>query len=727
MTANISHIYNLADTEKENINGTGELELTLSQILNAKIQTPECFIITSSAYREFIEQNNLNIKIPQLLSHINLNQTESIQSTSENIKRLFLNGLIDQDLIANIFRRYEQINGILNNNLFSLTIETIPANLHHPAPKPITPFWGEANMLLKIKEAWASSFSPEAILFRKLNNLNHFKFGISLVVQKVINSTASGVFSENKLRTGEKELTIKAQLGIYNPGLPFDEYKLLISNSSITNKTVIKQIMMSKISDNKIKRVKIPKILQEIQKISDKNIYDIFKLNSKLQTLFYLPKEYSFGIEKSHIYISNIKPKTTLNPEYELLNERKLGTGIPSTKGLGTGEARIINTLADLKKVNQREVLILKKVLPGLKDIMSKCAGLIFQEKLERPHIHHLLNNNSVPIVSNFSNIIVIKNGQVLTVNGTIGYVAKGGPLAKTATKTYLDLSNNLLNDNYHTDLNYPLYMLSGNSLIKSIGIHPKSFILNNKNAKFISLFCNRIENILRQQKSKSLIYTLSDLQTTALKSLKEGKSFETFEENPYIGFRGSIRNIRDKLPFLLELSALKNLNETLNYNNLHLVLPFTRSVKELKHIKQILVSENILKSKGFIIWMKISTPMQAINISEFIYEGMDGIFIDLDSLYTLLIGVDEMNSELFDSYEDTYSGFESYLEGLINSIKKYNISINIYGSKFLMHEKLLAKLVKLGISSIIVNPTQSKWAKEIIKKTEMEIININP
>ncbi len=735
MTASPLSLFDIEHIEEEDTNEIGELGYILSTITKAKIPVSEALVIPASIYRDFIKQNGFHVKIPHLLAHANFRHIESIHSASNNIKRIFLEADLRSELIKNIFRQYEILNGFLKNNLFSIYPAFVPHTLHHPAPKTIAPFWGEANMLLKIKEAWSEAFTPEAIVYRNQNNINHFTIGASLLIQKVINSDSSGVFTINKTKSGNSHLIIKAQLGIYNPEEQFDEYRLLFNDGLIDKKIVNNQTKMLKVMGNKLKPMNIRPILGNAQKISDKNLLDIFKLSTKLKDLYYLPKDYFFDIEKNRIYITNVKPKVFSDGQGVIHSERHIESGSPLAKGLSTGPARIINTFHDLKNVTRGEILILKKEIPELKDVISKCNALLFKEKLTKPHLNHLLNKKTIPAVSNLTSITSkVKNGQILTVNGTKGDIIKGGLLKsnhynsstynKTATKIYLDLSDTFLNEQSLTEDHDGIGILSGNGLIRFIGIHPKSFIEKRNKAEFIQLLSSNIENALKLFQSKTIMYALSDLESADLRNLKDGKQFEAIEKNPFIGFRGSVRHIRDRSPFLLELSAVKYLRDTLEYKNLHLILPLIRNVSELREIAKIMRSENIYKSANLKIWMKISTPLQVLCISQFIEEGLDGIIIDTDSLHTLLAGVDKDNIELMNIYDKIDPGLESYIETIINTSKKHELHVSIYTSALSMQEKLIEKLIKFGISSIVVKSSQVPWIKEVILKSERKITN---
>jgi len=66
------------------------------------------------------------------------------------------------------------------------------------------------------------------------------------------------------------------------------------------------------------------------------------------------------------------------------------------------------------------------------------------------------------------------------------------------------------------------------------------------------------------------------------------GEQFEPVESNPMIGRRGAYRYLESPDEFLLELRAVARvLDEGLD--NVHLMIPFVRTVEELRHLKEII------------------------------------------------------------------------------------------------------------------------------------------
>lgn len=47
---------------------------------------------------------------------------------------------------------------------------------------------GEANLFEKVKETWASLFTARAIFYRATNKFDHFKVGIAIPVQRMVQS-----------------------------------------------------------------------------------------------------------------------------------------------------------------------------------------------------------------------------------------------------------------------------------------------------------------------------------------------------------------------------------------------------------------------------------------------------------------------------------------------------------------------------------------------------------
>ena len=94
------------------------------------------------------------------------------------LKKLILEAEVDQELIEDIFRYYRHLGDSLKDPLVavrsSATAEDLPGASFAGQQETFLNVHGEANLLLKIKEAWASLFEPRAIFYRHEQKFDHF-------------------------------------------------------------------------------------------------------------------------------------------------------------------------------------------------------------------------------------------------------------------------------------------------------------------------------------------------------------------------------------------------------------------------------------------------------------------------------------------------------------------------------------------------------------------------
>src|SRR6185369_979316 len=74
---------------------------------------------------------------------------------------------------------------------------------------------GEANLLNAVRECWASLFTPRAIFYRAQNKIDTSKTGISVIVQKMVQSEVSGVmFTVDPVKNDKDRIIVDAVWGL---------------------------------------------------------------------------------------------------------------------------------------------------------------------------------------------------------------------------------------------------------------------------------------------------------------------------------------------------------------------------------------------------------------------------------------------------------------------------------------------------------------------------------
>lgn len=76
------------DVDKNDIALVGGKGANLGEMVKFNFPVPDGFIVTSSAYYQFLKENNLNIKIKHLLQTTNFDNSDSLSQISNHIKNL---------------------------------------------------------------------------------------------------------------------------------------------------------------------------------------------------------------------------------------------------------------------------------------------------------------------------------------------------------------------------------------------------------------------------------------------------------------------------------------------------------------------------------------------------------------------------------------------------------------------------------------------------------------
>lgn len=735
---------------KEDIALVGGKGANLGEITQAGFPVPDGFIITSTAYFNFLRENNLTTKINHLLGTINFNKSESLLQVASHIQKLIKSSEISDDLVKDIIRNYRILSGPLADALVavrsSATAEDLPGASFAGQQETFLNIIGETSLILKVKEAWASLFEPRAIFYRHEQRFDHFRVGIAIVVQKMIESEKSGVMFTTDPVTNEKsKIVIEAIYGlgelIVQGAVTPDHYEVDKNEMKILTKHISHQEKKLVRIKGTNKEVKLNKKESDKQKITDNQILDLALLGKKLERHYYFPQDIEWAIEKDKIYIVQTRPITTIDTSKKKnLNSEKSITlplilqGAPASFGIASGPVRIINSIHDIPKIQMGEILVASQTNPDYVPAMKKAVAIITDKGGRTSHAAIVSRELGIPaVVGTEKATSILKTGMVVTVNGEKGEVYKGGivksfiqnqsltvvPSNKitTVTKIYVNLSQPDFAEKVAAKNVDGIGLLRAEFIMANIGIHPKKLIHDSKKHLFVNTLANALEKFCVAFNPRPVIYRASDFKTNEYRGLVGGKDYEPIEPNPMLGYRGAFRYISDPKVFELELEAIKYVREKKGLKNLSLMIPFVRTVNELLQVKKILSQNGLHRSPTFKLWMMVEIPANVILLDKFIAAGIDGVSIGSNDLTMLILGTDRDNSEVASIYDEQNEAILWALEKVIKTCHKYKITSSICGQAPSLYPSLVEKLVQWGITSISV----SEDAIDSVRKTVAE------
>ncbi|MDL2306657.1 phosphoenolpyruvate synthase [Desulfovibrio sp. OttesenSCG-928-C06] len=160
--------------------------------------------------------------------------------------------------------------------------------------------------------------------------------------------------------------------------------------------------------------------------------------------------------------------------------------------------------------------------------------------------------------------------------------------------------------------------------------------------AQGLALFCMAFYG-------RDIVYRTTDFKSNEYRNLLGGILYEQHEDNPMLGWRGVSRNLSD-----WELEAFKLARDVYGGKNLHIMLPFVRTMEEARSMRRYL--EQVHKLKSGVDSLKViqmsEIPSNAILAKEFIQE-FDGFSLGSNDMTQMVLATDRDNASLSHIYDE--------------------------------------------------------------------------
>ena len=715
----------------------------LGEMTNAQIPVPPGFIVTADAYFDFLDATGITEQIRTLLQPLDTNDSTQLQDISAKVKGVIMNATMPDETAGAIRQAYTTMGGGLVAVRSSATAEDLPEASFAGQQATFLNISGENEVVDAVHRCWASLFEPRAIFYREENGFEHFKVGIAVPVQRMVQSDSSGVmFTVEPTTSDRSKITIEAVFGlgemIVSGDVTPDHYVVDKGTMQITHKEVKAQewkLIKKEGGKGKEDNIKVDLTPEEQarQKITDEDIMTLAKIGKSLEEHYQFPQDVEWAKENNEIFIVQTRPVTTISETVAIgpeIEAEAILSGSPASPGIASGPVKLILDPSQIDKVLDGDILVAEMTTPDFVPAMKRAVAIVTDRGGRTAHAAIVSRELGIPcIVGTEKATATLKDGQVITVNGTGGKVYEGKiELAeeeetrarediKTKTTLLVNLAQPEIVDRVASRNVDGIGLLRAEFMVAQIGEHPSYMISQGRGQEFVDKLADGLTTFTRAFHPRRVVYRTNDFKTNEYRELKGGEDYEQPEENPMLGYRGASRYIADIETFKLELAAIKKVRE--KYNNLWVMIPFVRTVNELTQTIKIMADEGLKRSDDFKIWMMVEVPSNIILLEKFIAVGIDGISIGSNDLTQLTLGVDRDSEKLADTFDERDEAVMLSLERAIKVSNSMGITSSICGQAPSVYPELTKKLVEWGITSVSVSPDMIDRTREIIAQVE--------
>jgi pyruvate, water dikinase len=736
------------EVTKNDVPLVGGKGANLGEMTNAGIPVPPGFIVTASAYFDFITKAKLQTKINALLKSINVHDSKQLQEVALKVQDLILNGKMPPETAVAIEKAYVEMGKGFVAVRSSATAEDLPEASFAGQQATFLNVQGEKEVVKAVQGCWASLFGARAIFYRQEQGFEHFKVGIAVPVQRMVQSESSGVmFTVEPTSSDRTKIVIESVLGlgemIVSGDVTPDHYAVAKDGMKIAAKEVkrqewklIKKVNASGKSENI--KINLTPAEQAQQKITDADILLLAKIGKQLEDHYKFPQDVEWAKEGGKIYIVQTRPVTTIKEMAAVTQQITAPvvlSGAPASPGIASGPVKIVRDPSQIDKVLAGDVLVAEMTTPDFVPAMKRAVAIVTDRGGRTAHAAIVSRELGIPcVVGSEKATATLKDGQIITVDGSQGKVYNGKIVMentaaaadaakeqiRTKTRVYVNLAQPELAENVAKRNVDGVGLLRAEFIVAQIGEHPQYMISQNRGQEFVEKLYQGIDAFAKAFDPRPVVYRTTDFKTNEYKELKGGAQYEKPEENPMLGYRGASRYITEVEVFRLEIEAIKRVRES--HKNLYVMIPFVRTLNELARTKELMESFGLKRSKDFKLWMMVEVPSNIFLIDKFIDIGIDGISIGSNDLTQLILGIDRDSEKLAQTFDERNEAVMMALERAIKTAKAKGITSSICGQAPSVYPELTEKLVEWGITSVSVSPDMIGTSREIIAKAEARI-----
>ena len=746
----------------------------ISNLANAGVQVPGGFATTADAFNEFLEQSGLNSKIHDILDTLDVDDVNTLAKVGAQIRQWIIDTPFQPNLDQAIRDAYSQLHGDASQDVSfavrsSATAEDMPDASFAGQQETFLNVRGIDSVMTAIKHVFASLFNDRAISYRVHQGYDHRGVALSAGIQRMVRSdkAASGVmfsidtesgFEDVVFVTSSYDLGEMVVQGAVNPD-EFYVHKPTLANGkpAVVRRNIgSKAIQMIYSADEshgkQVEIVDVDSSLSNKFSITDAEVQELAKQAVIIEKHYGRPMDIEWAKDGNDgkLYIVQARPETVRSNEDANVMERFQlnGTSSVVVEGraighkIGSGTVRVLDSIDEMDKVQQGDILVTDMTDPDWEPIMKRAAAIVTNRGGRTCHAAIIARELGIPAVVGCGNATdLIKAGQDVTVScaeGDTGYIYEGildYEVLTSRVDEMPELPMKVMMNVGNPDRAFDFARLphAGVGLARvefvinrMIGVHPKALLNFDAQSDelkaeisemmagyespvefYISKLVEGIATLGCAFAPERVIVRMSDFKSNEYANLVGGQQYEPEEENPMIGFRGAARYISEDFRdcFALECEAIKRVRNEMGMTNIEIMIPFVRTLEEGKRVIELLEEHGLKRGEnGLKVIMMCELPSNALLADEFL-EYFDGFSIGSNDLTQLTLGLDRDSGLIAHLFDERNPAIKKLLSMAIQTAKAKGKYVGICGQGPSDHEDFAAWLVEQGIDSVSLNP----------------------
>lgn len=726
----------------------------LGELTRAGLPVPPGFVVSADAYLEAMESGGVRSELTAGAADADA----AVDDRSAHLRELVRKAGVPDALRSEIEVAYERLGGGFVAVRSSATSEDTSDASFAGMNETFTNVVGSDDLVDRVVDCWSSLYGDRVIAYRASKGIVE-EPAIAVVVQHMVDSERSGVLFTAEPSTGDRDrIVIEAALGlgevVVGGQVEPDTYILSKRGPRLLEMRVGEQSQrIVRGPDGRERRVDLDPTDGGTRVLSDAETLALAELGLRIEAHYGAPQDVEWAIAGDATFVVQSRPITTLGKGASVarptLTQALLVSGLAASGGVASGAVHVCRDIADGQALNDGDVLVAPMTSPDWVPVMRRAAALVTDGGGVTCHAAIVSRELGLPcVVGTRRATSVLRDGEVVTVDGTHGTVHAGEvhteSTATRGTASVRERAAQTQGANVSEPLATKIYVnlaiadqaervsaqpVDGVGLLRAEfmvadalgGVHPRVLIERGEQREFLDRMSAALLRITTAFAPRPVVYRTIDFRSNEFRNLEGGELHEPVEDNPMIGYRGCFRYVKEPDLFGLELELLARVRE--QTANLHLMIPFVRTLWELEACLELVDRSALGAQRGLRRWVMAEVPSVVYRIPEYAALGIDGVSIGSNDLTQLVLGVDRDSAicaELFDESDDAVL---DAIGRIITAAREARLTSSLCGQAPSNQPEFAEHLVRFGIDSISVNPDSVDRTREVVGAAERRIL----
>ena len=434
----------------------------ISQLVDSGVRVPSGFATTADAYRDFLDQGGLALRIEETLASLDISDVSRLADTGSQIRDWILATPLPPRLEREIESAYERLilqsSGAISVAVrSSATAEDLTDASFAGQQETFLNIQGVDNLLIAVKRVYASLYNDRAISYRVHHGFDHTEVALSVGVQRMVRSDtgSSGVMFTLDTESGfDRVVFITSSYGLgetvvkgaVNPD-EFYVYKTALQQGrpailrrSLGSKLIKMQLSTSNEIDQSVTTVEVDESDRLRFSINDQEVEELARYALAIERHYQQPMDIEWGRDgvDGKIYILQARPETVqAHAALEVLHRYRLKSrsevltvGRAIGQKIGSGPVRLVLNASEMSQVQEGDVLVTDMTDPDWEPVMKRSSAIVTNRGGRTCHAAIVARELGIPAVVGCGDATtVLSDGQMVTVScseGDAGNVYRG-------------------------------------------------------------------------------------------------------------------------------------------------------------------------------------------------------------------------------------------------------------------------------------------------------------